>query len=88
MCKVKGDTHITALSNNGVWGRESLCKVLDTNGKRKTFNTGPEFVFICSCVAKSMVKGVVYAVIYLFRLSLQAIGLPDRNAYCITGSMS
>jgi hypothetical protein len=84
MCNVKGYTHITALSNNGVRIGESLCKVLDNKGKRKTFNIERYFVFICACVIKSTVNGVVCAVIHLFSFNLHAIGLPDRNAYCVT----
>ena len=60
MSKVKGDTHITALSNNGVGGGEGLCKVRDNNGKRKTFSIGSNFVFIqCACVNRSKVNKVL-----------------------------
>lgn len=56
MCKVKGDTHITALSNNGVGGGEGLCKVRDNSGKRKTFSIGSNLVFVCACVDGSKVN--------------------------------
>jgi len=62
VCKVKGDTHITALSNNGFGegrGGEGLCKVCDNNGERKTFSIGLNFVFMCTCVNKSKAKVVV-----------------------------
>ena len=61
MCKVKGDTHITALSNNGAGEWERFCKVRDNNRKRKTFNIGSNFAFICECVNKSTVIQVFYA---------------------------
>lgn len=66
MCKVKGDTHITALSNNGVGEGERLCKFRDNNRKRKTFNIGSNFAFICECVNKSRVIQAFYVVaVYL-----------------------
>jgi hypothetical protein len=76
VCKVKGDTHITALSNNGFGEGEGLCKVRDNNGERKTFSIGSNFVFIYVCVNKSWVNEFVYAVVHLFRLRYD---FPERK---------
>ena len=33
------------------------------------------------------VNKVVYAVVHLFRLRILAVGLPDRDAYCVIGNI-
>jgi hypothetical protein len=44
MYKVKGDAHITALSNNRVEGRgEEFTESPDNKGKRKSCNGGSKF---------------------------------------------
>lgn len=64
-----------------------MCKVRDNNGKRKTFSIGSNFAFVCTRVYKGMVNEVVYAVVRLFRLRLCAIGLLDKDTYCVIGNI-